>query len=55
MEKYGNNISEEETRGIFQALNTVFEGGKRTINENDEEGCRENISCDKDYDDNYQS
>jgi hypothetical protein len=33
----------------------LFEGGKRTINEKDEEGHRENLPCDKDYDDGYQS
>jgi hypothetical protein len=35
-------------------LQTVFEGGKRILHENDEEGHRENLPCDKDYDDNYQ-
>ena len=36
-------------------MKALFEKGKRTLNENDEEGQREIIHGDKDYDDNYQN
>ena len=55
VERYEKDLSEETIRGIFQTLKILFEGGKHALHENVEEGHRENLHCDKDYDDNYQN